>query len=306
MDAETVTIDYDNCKEFFTGTHPNITSLKWRVGPLYAGILHRCPNLRELDYQDEIMETVVDDILEEHGSDTPSSRVTELIKEDLEADATKPLPLRVDLLWLKDTSHLEVLKATRCGLMSLEGIGFCPKLRILQCFENKIASLEPLAGCPELVDLDCTNNRIISLTGIGLCPKLEKLACTSNPIQSLVSIRSCPFLRTLYVSGTSIGTLDGIQACAHLEKLFCADCKLTSLDGIEYCGKLTILDCMDNQITSLDILIPMQDQIDFIMYGGNPIIKLPDHIQASLDRRMALLKAEIDADTDTESIETVI
>ena len=156
------------------------------------------------------------------------------------------------------------------GLETLDGIGTCTNLEVLDCSYNCLPSLAPLNTLPHfrklicrnshitfkgfsssLTVIDCRNNSLVSLVGLGACTNLEVLNCSDNILESLEGCYPCLNLRVIRCTRNRLTTIDGLGACTNLEKLYICDNKLVSLDGIMLCSKLRKLRVNCNRLTTL-------------------------------------------------------
>lgn len=154
-----------------------------------------------------------------------------------------------------------------CGISSLEGLQYFPRLERLYFNNNNLTSLD-VSNYPSLIHLECNNNQLTSLN-IG-SKQLYTLRCENNLLTTL-DITSMPdyyygglycknnLLTNLNASESNVSRIDCQNNLLttlnlnnrHLRNLNCANNQLTRID-LEQSAIYTI-DCSNNLITTLNI-----------------------------------------------------
>lgn len=152
-----------------------------------------------------------------------------------------------------------------CGISSLEGLQYFPRLQYLYCSNNDLTSLD-VSTYPSLGHLECNNNQLTSLN-IG---NLYTLRCENNLLTTL-DITNMPdwyygglycknnLLTNLNASESNVARIDCQNNLLttlnlnnrHLKDLNCANNQLTRIDLEQ--SDLRIIDCSNNLITTLNI-----------------------------------------------------
>ena len=183
---------------------------------------------------------------------------------------------------LAEASFIEEINVSTENIASLSGIEYFPNLWALYCngSENgggKLTSLD-LSHNPKLRFVECFNNRLTSLNVSGLSSLLD-LRCGKNQLTTL-NLSSVPSLKFLECSHNRLTGLD-LRRCPNLTGLECVDNQLTSLD-VSSLTQLAYLNCYSNNLTQLDIsknqklatLICTSNQMTWLDVTQNPGLTL--------------------------------
>lgn len=133
-----------------------------------------------------------------------------------------------------------------CGL---EGIGYFPELRELNCTNRPIGSLD-LSGNTKLEQLRCKNSGLTQLD-LSNNPNITILDCSDNNLDKLdVSHQN---LECLYCSNNKLDELN-VKNSEKLRELTCTGNQLTKLDvNVAHNKNLEKLSCRNNKLESLII-----------------------------------------------------
>lgn len=148
----------------------------------------------------------------------------------------------------EDLEDRTILNVEIYSIRSLQGIGYFPNLKDLNCSGNWMKKLD-LSHNPQLERLRCQNNRLEALD-VSVLPNLTYLDCGENELTAL-DVSGNPLLETLCCDFNSLTELH-VEFLPNLSYLDCHMNLLTELD-VGYNAELTELYCQSNRLTALDV-----------------------------------------------------
>ena len=165
-------------------------------------------------------------------------------------DGTK---IRIDtdengILSQAERMAVKIMDVRTYPVYGLEGIGYFPELRELNCTNRPIGSLD-LSQNTKLEILYCKNNGLTQLN-LSKNPEIAVLDCSNNNLGEL-DLSNNKKLVNLNCSYDELNELD-VKANTELQELTCIGNHLKELDvDVAHKTKLAILRCSSNQLESL-------------------------------------------------------
>ena len=165
-------------------------------------------------------------------------------------DGTK---IRIDtdengILSQAERMAVKIMDVRTYPVYSLEGIGYFPELRELNCTNRPIGSLD-LSQNTKLEILYCKNSGLTQLN-LSKNPEIAVLDCSNNNLGEL-DLSNNKKLVNLNCSYDELNELD-VKANTELQELTCIGNHLKELDvDVAHKTKLAILRCSSNQLESL-------------------------------------------------------
>jgi hypothetical protein len=125
--------------------------------------------------------------------------------------------------------HLRELDISHNMLTSLEGLGACTALRVLNVSDNHIEDVSGLDYLP-LEELDISRNRLTRLRNLRRLPSLEVLHADGNKLEGLRGLKMCGALHTLTAANNRVHNVyevEHLQPCRQLQVLSLASNTVT-------------------------------------------------------------------------------
>ena len=239
--------------DYNEGTYPEITDIDWTLKdkrvpePLW---LRNFPNLLKL-------------------------KLGPLFLHDLEL--LKACPLLVELSCRHNfvcvpyhiclCPNLEVLDIRSNPILSLAGIQYTPKIRVLKCAwgedglnawlsnSHSLRDYNLMQHCPNLTEISIRDNDSANIDWLCYCPNLTSLSIHSETLEYTGDLHYCPNLTSLTINcSVVLESIEGLQSCPNLTYLNCSYNPISSLDSIQSCSNLTYLDCTGCPIVNLSFL----------------------------------------------------
>lgn len=243
-----------NVHTFKDSLHPEVSQIKWTVGPLDSSVLSLFPNLEILDCSD--------------------------------------LQLRT-LDGLEGCPQLKVLRCNWNKLTSLDGIGSCKQLTELYVIGNELTNLVGIEACSQLRYLRCDDNNLVSLLGLEMSSRLQSLCLDSNALVSLRGIEACTKLKHLMCPNNQLVSLDPIIYLFHLKRFDYAGNPLAIqtprierlLQGCLHPNQGTSVHIRSRCVKGLCIDKSVCESIMNLLTDSRPQFAIKDIIDSDLDKK---------------------
>jgi Leucine-rich repeat (LRR) protein len=167
---------------------------------------------------------------------------------------------------------LEILSATREGIVDLDGIEFCANLEHLDLTGNAIVDLTPLEGLTRLQFLSVWNNDVTSLAPLERMERLLVLWADHNRIVDISPLAGLSRLGVIYLRGNRIVDLEPLRG---LEKALILDVSENAIEDLSPVASLTELRRLrvfGNAYDSLEPIRPLRQLTEVAVgyLGGEP------------------------------------
>ncbi|KAI5147978.1 protein phosphatase 1 regulatory subunit 7 [Enteropsectra breve] len=139
------------------------------------------------------------------------------------------------------------------------------KIEYLDLSDNILNTIEGMGRCPMLKVLDCSYNVISSISPVRL-EFLEELYLSANDISLLKNI-AFNRLKKLDLAGNNIARIENMDA-PELEEIYLSSNKIKSIENLDQFTHLKILDLQYNRLSEIDCkCIP--PTLEILMLQGN-------------------------------------
>lgn len=179
-----------------------------------------------------------------------------------------------DLDAISNLTSLTELTLHSCGVSTITPLSGLSALKYLDLSNNALRNISALSSMPHLETVHLQRNVIEDLSPLSGCVQVQTLDVSYNTLTSVAPLQNLTAITRLAINNNSISDITAIAQLTELKELNAEKNNLSDISAVASCTKLTDLNVAYNSISDLT---PTKDHmfITTLNFSHNSVTDLP-------------------------------